>query len=269
MHNSAGVITSLSSPRVLAAKRLHAAKGRRESRCFLAEGPQAVREALTRPDVVQKVFVAEDASAVCRELMAASPVPCTVVSSGVLGAMAETKTPQGILAVCRWLDEPLQQLLVSGGGPLVILDQVSDPGNIGTIIRTACAAGARGVVLLGGSADPFNGKCVRSTAGAIFRVPLAIEVDTASMFAGVREANLELVVTVMNADQGLFAFTERTERRPAAWIFGSEAHGVSAELIHRADQAVSIPLLGPVESLNVASAAAICLYADLAGRVRR
>ena len=168
-------LTSRRSATVAAVKRLHTSSGRRDSKTFLVEGPQALREALTYRADLHQVYATADAIARWGELMhavQASAVETTIVSESVLEAMAETKSPQGWLATCGMGAVSLVDVMATQPQVLVALDQVSDPGNVGTIIRTADAAGASGVLLTGESVDPFNGKCVRSSAGSIFHLPV-------------------------------------------------------------------------------------------------
>jgi TrmH family RNA methyltransferase len=259
-------LTSPRSPRVAAVKRLHSARGRRDSRLFLAEGPQAVREALHRPGVAEELFISAGATDVCRELAVSSPVPVTEVSDEVLAAMGETRVPQGIIAVCRWVTLPLSEVMRPGVSMIVIIDGAGDPGNVGTIIRTAHAAGADGLVMTHDSVDPHNGKCVRATAGSLFHLPISVGADAKEIASLAHEAGISLAVTAADGEIGLYDLVNRAERPAIGWVLGSEAHGVSEALREVADLTVSIPMFGEAESLNVGSAAAICLFADAAAR---
>lgn len=265
MSHSVPELTSPRSPRVAAVKRLHSSRGRRDSHLFLAEGPQSVREALSRPGVVDEVFLSVTATPACREL-ADSSEAVTLVSDEVLAAMGETQVPQGIIAVCNWIDRPIDEVLKAGVSMVVVVDGVGDPGNLGTIIRTAHAAGADGLVLTQDSVDPHNGKCVRSTAGSLFHLPIALGADAEQIASLSAFAGISLAATAANGDVGLYELVSRNNRPPLAWILGSEAHGVSPELRAVSDVTVSIPMFGGAESLNVGSAAAICLYSDAAAR---
>jgi TrmH family RNA methyltransferase len=148
----------------------------------------------------------------------------------------------------------------------VVVDGAGDPGNVGTIIRTAHAAGADGLVMTHDSVDPHNGKCVRATAGSLFHLPIATGVDAAEIAARAREIGLLLAVTSADGETGLYELVSRADRPAIAWVLGSEAHGVSGALRDVADVTVSIPMFGAAESLNVGTAAAICLYADASAR---
>jgi len=264
--HSSPELTSPRSPRVAAVKRLHSSRGRRDARLFIAEGPQSVREALHQPGVVEELYLSSAATSSCTDLAESASVPVTVVTDEVLAAMGETQAPQGILAICRWVTRPIEDVLRPGISMAVILDGAGDPGNVGTIIRTAHAAGAGGLVLTHDSVDPHNGKCVRATAGSLFHLPIATGADAAEIASLARSTGLLLAVTAADGEVDLYDLVGRAERQPLAWVLGSEAHGVGDALRSVADVTVRIPMFAATESLNVGSAAAICLYADAAAR---
>ncbi|MEY4136544.1 MAG: hypothetical protein RL205_672 [Actinomycetota bacterium] len=266
MSHSVPELTSPRSPRVAAVRRLHSSRGRRDSRLFVAEGPQSVREALQLPDCVAEIFLSVTATEVCRTLAAHSSAPVTVVTDEVLTAMGETQAPQGILAVCRWIAKPLAEVLRPGITMAVVIDGAGDPGNVGTIIRTAHAAGAEAVVMTLDTVDPHNGKCVRATAGSLFHIPICIGVPPHELADRAREVGVSMAITAADGATDLYDYVSQPDRPATAWILGSEAHGVSAEMRSVADITVSIPMFGAAESLNVGSAAAICMYADAAAR---
>ena len=198
-------------------------------------------------------------------LEAVRHVPFTIVSPSVMEALAETPSPQGIVATCRWENAELDAVFAGGGAPAVLLDGVSDPGNAGTIIRTADAAGATGVVLTAGSVDPTNGKCVRSSAGSIFHLPIATDLQHADVTAAQSASRMIFAVATGDGAADVFDWLSSVPKNQSiCWIFGAEAPGVSAEARNMADVQVRIPLYGRAESLNVAAAAAVCLYADAA-----
>ncbi|MDI5940331.1 RNA methyltransferase substrate-binding domain-containing protein, partial [Micromonospora sp. DH15] len=157
------------TPRVVAARRLHRRRDRDATGRFLAEGPQAVREALARPGTVAELFgtpAALDRHADLAARAAAADVPVSDVTDDALAALAETVAPQGLVAVCRHLDVPLSEALAAGPRLVAVLAEIRDPGNAGTVLRTADAAGAGAVVFAGDAVDPYNGKCVRASAGS-------------------------------------------------------------------------------------------------------
>jgi TrmH family RNA methyltransferase len=259
------------SGRVKAARRLVRRPARAEHRLFLAEGPQAVREALTVPGCVREVFALPAAASshpAIRSAADAAGAAWLEVDDAALGSLTETVHPQGLVAVCRFLDVPAADVLAGAPHLLAVCADVRDPGNAGTVIRCADAAGAEGVLLAGQSVDPYNGKAVRASAGSLFHLPVAVEPDTTTLLAAVRSAGL----TVLAADgAGETDLDEAEERglleRPTAWLFGNEAWGLPDEIAELADHRVRIPIHGRAESLNLATAAAVCLYAS--ARVQR
>ncbi len=261
-------LTSTSSDRVKAVRALHDRAGRRKAGRFLVEGPQAVRAALSASSgagvVVREIFADDDAGSAFADVMqaaSAAGVAVVPVTDRVLAAMAETAQPQGVLAVCDLLTPPALSDVLGAQGPVVVLDAVSDPGNVGTVVRTAAAVGAAGVLLTPGSADIHNGKVVRSTAGALFGLPVLPGVTIDDLADGARGAGRQIVVTAGDGATDLFAAVgtgavgDRT-----CWIIGSEAHGVGAQARAAADLAVRIPMAPGPESLNAAVAAAVVLY---------
>lgn len=200
---------------------------------------------------------------------AAAGILLTWTTPAVLSALAETSSPQGVVAVADLLvgvpepdslDERLDRVM-AGSGPVVVLDQVADPGNVGTVIRTADADGAAGVVLTPGSVDIHNGKVVRSTAGSLFHLLVVPDADIDSVVAAARRQHRAIVVTTGAGDVDLFdAVDDGSVDDRTCWIIGSEAHGASAEALDVADLRVAIPMRGRAESLNAAVAVAVVLY---------
>jgi TrmH family RNA methyltransferase len=168
-------------------------------------------------------------------------------------------TPQGVVAVCDHLDVPLPQALAARPRLVAILAGISDPGNAGTVLRTADAAGAGAVVFAGDAVDPYNGKCVRATAGSLFHLALVRGGDAGQIVAACRDAGLRVLAADPYGDVDLYRC--RLDA-PTAWLFGSEAHGLPPELAAAADARVRIPIHGRAESLNLAAAAAVCLYSS-------
>jgi RNA methyltransferase, TrmH family len=260
-------ITSIRSAPVKAARMLARRSARQRTRLFLAEGPQAVREALARPGhVVTEVFVTASGGSRYEEITedaAAEGVPVHAVSGEVMAELAQTVTPQGLLAVCRFVDASLDQLLSEGTPRLVVLlANVRDPGNAGTVLRTADAAGADAVVFSDSSVDPYNGKCVRASAGSLFHLPVVVGTTLDGAATALREAGMQ----VLAADGGARRQLDDLDaadglRRPTAWLFGNEAWGLPSDLLALADEAVAVPIYGRAESLNLSAAAAVCLYA--------
>lgn len=228
-------------------------------RRFVVEGPQAVREALAE-GVLQELY-ALDLDDPLATSARAQGVEVVHVDAKVLDALAETVTPQGVVGVAPLLDASLDR--VSGARLVVVLHEVNDPGNAGTVIRAADAAGADAVVLTHGSVDPHNGKCVRATAGSLFHLPVVTEVSLDDVVAACRRTGLQVLATSGTADSDLDDLADAgVLRAPTAWLLGPEAHGLPADALAAADRQVRIPLHGRAESLNLATAAAVCLYAS-------
>ena len=254
---------------------------------FLAEGPQAVREALGSPDLVVEVYATTDASARHEELRRradAAGVTWHETGADVVEAISSTVHPQGLVAVCRFVDVPLDTALdttldtapdsTPDSTParrlrlVVIGIDVSDPGNAGTVVRCADAAGADAVVFCGSGVDPYNPKAVRASVGSLFHLPLVLEADPAVAVAAVRAAGLRVLAADGAAGLDLDgAEASGLLSAPTAWLLGNEAHGLGPAGLALADTAVAVPLYGRAESLNLATAAAVCLYAS--ARVQR
>ena len=250
------------SPRVRAVAKLAKRSARAETGLFLVEGPQAVEEALAfRGDMVVDVYLTRKAHDRHAGLVAAASEAgrtVVIVSDAVLDAMADTVTPQGVLATARQFPTPLGDLLAAGPRLVAILEEVRDPGNAGTIIRAADAAGADGVIFTGNSVDAYNPKVVRSTTGSIFHVPVAQNGTLDEALAAVRAAGLQvLAADVKGAD---LPRVRDALTAPTAWVFGNEAHGLPDEQLRLVDRVVKVPIYGHAESLNLATAASVCLY---------
>jgi RNA methyltransferase, TrmH family len=192
-----------------------------------------------------------------------SGTPVHEVSGELMAELAQTVTPQGLLAVCGFLDVPLAELISAAPRLVVVLANVRDPGNAGTVLRTADAAGADGVIFAGASVDPYNSKCVRSSAGSLFHLRLVTGLPVADAVAAVRGDGLAVLAADGNARRKLDDVDRAgLLRRPTAWLFGNEAWGLPADLRVLADECVAVPIYGRAESLNLAAAAAVCLYAS-------
>ena len=239
---------------MVAAVKLHRHTGRRRAARFLAEGPNLVEAALRR-GLVSDVFATEDAAARFADLLAGTPTQ--LVTERAAKALSDTVTPVGLVAVCAIPDAGLEQVLAEAPTLVAVPVGVSEPGNAGTIIRVADAMGTDAVILAGPSVDPYNGKCLRASAGSIFSIPVIAEPDTDAVVAGLRDAGLQVLATVLD---GSVSLDDVDLARPTAWLFGPEAHGLPADVVELATARVRIPMAGNAESLNIGSAAAICLY---------
>jgi len=174
-------------------------------------------------------------------------------------ALSDTVTPQGLVAVCRRIDVPLEQAL-AGARLVAALVEPNDPGNAGTILRTADAAGADAVVVAGG-VDLYNGKAVRASAGSLFHLNVVMDVDVRDVLGAGRDL-VRLAASGSGTRDVDELAADGTLGRPTMWLFGSEAHGLPADALGAADHTVRVPIYGRAESLNLAAAAAICLYAS-------
>ncbi|MBF5033208.1 MULTISPECIES: RNA methyltransferase [unclassified Micromonospora] len=254
------------TPRVVAARRLQRRRDRDQAGRFLAEGPQAVREALARTGTVVELFgtpAALDRYADLAAAAARADVPVSEVTDDALAALAETVAPQGLVAVCRHLDVPLEQAVARAPRLVAVLAGIRDPGNAGTVLRTADAAGAGAVVFAGEAVDPYNGKCVRASAGSLFHVDVVRAADPLAAVEALRAGGLTIFATTGYGDSDLDDLADSGRlAAPTAWLFGSEAHGLPEELTGAADARVRVPLHGRAESLNLAAAAAVCLYSS-------
>ncbi len=257
------------SPRVRAVAKLAKRDARSETGLFLLEGPQAVSEALQfRPHLVEELFATPTALERHSELAtaaASADLDIEFVSEQVLDSMADTVTPQGIVAVCRQFPTSLKDIFrpdADGRQPrlIALLEEVRDPGNAGTIIRAADAAGADAVIFSGRSVDLYNPKVVRSSTGSIFHVPVAVGAEYDAVLSRAREAGMTILAADVKGDDLLAARTDGTLTKPTLWIFGNEARGLTDEHLAGADRALTVPIYGHAESMNLATAAAVCLY---------
>jgi RRNA methyltransferase len=239
-------ITSLKNPKVAAWKALKDRKGRRESGCFLVEGRKMVEEALASAFDVETVLVQEG-----MELPDGLSMPVYELPAHVLAAVCDTKTPQGIAAVVRMKEQSAL------GKHIVVLDGVQDPGNVGTIIRTADAAGLDGVLLSNQCADVFSPKVLRATMGSIFRMNLRTTDDLPGELTKLREKGYSILSSQLDGTP----FYEREKvAEQFALIIGNEGNGVSEQVQQTATHRVRLPMRGGAESLNAAIAAAIMMY---------
>ena len=218
---------------------------RRRAGRFLAEGPNLV-EAVAARGLVDEVFAT--AAAVQRHSDLLTGLPVRLVTEAAAKALSDTVTPSELAAV-----------LADAPALIAVAVDMSEPGNAGTLIRIAHAMGAAAVVFAGHSVDPYNGKCLRSSAGSIVALPVITEPDTAGVLAAMRAASVQMLATTVDGEITLVE-AEPLLSRPTAWLFGPESHGLPAEAAAAADHRIRIPMPGDAESLNVAAAAAICLY---------
>jgi TrmH family RNA methyltransferase len=256
------LITTARNRTVSNARRLGKRAFRRDDRAFLVEGPTGVTEALAEPGALRALFVTPEAADRYADLVAradAAAVEVHRVTSEVMAGLAQTVTPQGVVGVAGYRDVPLDRVLATRPRLVVVLAHVRDPGNAGTVVRVADAAGADAVVFTDASVDPYNPKCVRSSAGSLFHLPFVVGVSAAEAIGSLRAAGLFVMATTGAGSLDLYS---ADLSGPAAWVFGNEAWGLPEELVALADVSVRVPIHGRAESLNLATAAAVCLYAS-------
>ena len=242
------LISSLKNPKVQTWKSLKDRKGRRETGCFLVEGRKMVEEALSSSFPVEAVLVDEKRAG---EFSLPGDTPVYGLPEHVLAAVCDTKTPQGVAAVLRMQRSPAL------GGRLVALDGVQDPGNVGTIIRTADAAGLEGVILSSQCADAFSPKVLRATMGSIFRMAIEVTDDLPARLTALRGSGFSILSSQLDGPPFY-------ERAPVGdryvLVIGSEGNGVTDEVKAVATHRVKLPMRGGAESLNAAVAAGIMMY---------
>jgi TrmH family RNA methyltransferase len=269
-------LTNPRSERVKAVRALSGRSVRLRTGRFLVEGPQSVREVVREaPGRVRDLYVTPAGADRYGEILAdaaAAHLRVHVATEEVVAAMSPDA--QGVLAVAETHDAGLPAVLASAPRLVAVLARVRDPGNAGTVIRAADAAGADAVVLTAESVDVHNPKVVRSTAGSLFHLPVTAGAPLAEVTAALRGAGLTVLAADGAGDHDLDDLLDAVERgtgpgsglpdltRPTAWVFGNEAWGLPAEDRALADAVVRVPIRGRAESLNLATAATVCLYAS-------
>lgn len=231
---------------------------------FLLEGPQAVREALTyRPDAIVELFATPtgwERHPDIRARAVRNDIDVEYITEYVLNAMADTVTPQGLVAVVRQIPTSVRDIFAASPRLVAICEEVRDPGNLGTIIRAADAAGADAVVLTGRTVDPYNPKVVRATTGSLFHLPVSVGGELSDVVERAHAAGLRILAADVKGDDLLQARAEGILAEPTGWLFGNEARGLEDRALALADQVLRLPIFGRAESLNLATAASVCLY---------
>ncbi|MER6333606.1 TrmH family RNA methyltransferase [Streptomyces sp. NPDC001034] len=258
------------SARVAAARRLAKRNFRGKDRLFLAEGPQAVREAAAHEDggraTLVELFATVEAAERYADIVGeARAVGARVhlASEEVVADISTTVTPQGLVGVCRFVDTPFEDILAARPRLVAVLAHVRDPGNAGTVLRCADAAGAEAVVLTDASVDLYNPKAVRASVGSLFHLPVAVGVPVEQAIERLKAAGVRILAADGAGDRDLDEELDKgTMGGPTAWVFGNEAWGLPEETRALADAVVRVPIHGKAESLNLATAAAVCLYAS-------
>jgi len=236
---------------------------RSETGLFLLEGVQGLKEAIERPELIVELYVTEECFERNSSLFAKvskAGITFELVSDSALKSMSDTATPQGVLAVCKQLDVSIQTVLQKQPRLVAFLANVRDPGNAGTVLRAADAAGADAVIFSSDSVDIYNPKVVRSTTGSLFHLDIVQSVDIASAISQFKAAGL--AVWAANGGGELLTSVGEDLAKPTAWVFGNEAWGFEQSTLDLVDREVAVPLYGKAESLNLATAASVCLYAS-------
>ncbi len=249
------------TPRVMNAAKLKRSAGRRKAKAFLAEGGNAV-EAAVATGAATDLFVTAEAAERYEEVIRAAgytDVYVHAITDKAAEHLADAVTQTGIFAVCRPVLWTVPAILKGNPRLVAVCVETSDPGNAGTIIRIADAVGADAVIFAGDTVDPEAPKVVRSTAGSLFHIPVARDRDVRRVIGQLEKAGLATLATTMSGELNL-ADPGNGLTRPTAWLFGNEAHGLDPEVLGAATARVAIPIHGNAESLNLATAAAICLW---------
>lgn len=248
------MITSTRNEKVAAAVRLKKRAFRDEDRAFLVEGAQAVGEALSA-DALERLYHTDLIHPIVARAGQAG-TELVHVSDDLMQRLTSTVTPQGLVGTSRYLDVPIDAL-PTDAGCVAVLHAVRDPGNAGTVLRSADAAGAAGVVFSSGSVDVYNPKTVRASAGSLFHLPVARDVDTAEAVASLRGRGMRILAMDAHGETDLY---ETELAGPVAFVFGNEAWGLPDDVATLADATVRVPIRGGAESLNLAAAATVCLF---------
>jgi len=267
-------LTNPRAERVLAVRALAGRSARRRSGRYLVEGPQAVREAVTcTPRLVREVYLSDEAADRYPEIESTALVAGLPVRRGTVQVLAAMSgDAQGVVAVAVPDDRDLAGVLAAAPRLVAVLAHVRDPGNAGTVLRAADAAGADAVLLSDASVDVLAPKVVRAAAGSSFHLPVVPGLRLAETVAALRAAGLTVLAAdgrgTLDLDDLLDGAVELGGGRrvdlaaPTAWLFGNEAWGLDEDALAGADAAVRVPIHGRAESLNLATAAAVCLYAS-------
>jgi len=255
-------ISSKSNHLIKLAKSLSNRKFREKEKLFILEGVRLIEEALDAGVQIDFILYSNKLSGSTRgnkllERLNDQEVAAYLVEESLFEDVSDTENPQGILAIARILHCELSRVEINERSLLLLIDGVQDPGNLGTMIRTACAAGASGVILTKGTVDLFNPKVIRASMGTIFQIPVIIKEDNQSILQFLKSNGFRILVADAKGEK-LYYHSESAG--PVVWVLGNEANGPGEFFQKHGDEIVSIPLLGKAESLNVAVAAGILLF---------
>ena len=254
-------ITSASNPKIKEARDIKNKRSKYKHAAFIVEGPHLIEMALTSGHKINTVFFTDsfrakkDGQKILREIGKKAD-EIFEVTEQIMNKLADTETPQGIIATASYAEKNLEEIRFKSVPLIVAVDGVQEPGNLGAIIRTSDAAGADAVVILKGTCDVFMQKTIRATAGSIFNIPI-IYTGTDKFLKWLKSNGIMLIATALDSGKSIF---DAGLKKPIAFVFGNEAHGVSSEIKRKADLILKIPIYGKAESLNVSASAAVCLY---------
>lgn len=275
-------ITSTSNPKIKEVLDIKNRRSKYRHSAFIIEGPHLVEMAILSGCKIKEVFFThtfaskKEGQKLLRQISLSTPhLPPSKrgakegkqgiaefsgemfeVTENILRRLADTETPQGIIAIISYTLKNLTEISFRSVPLLVVLDGIQEPGNLGTMIRTADSAGADAVIILKGTCDPFMQKTLRATAGSIFNIPI-VYARTEELLEWLKTKKIRLTATAVDSKISLFDADLKTG---IAFVFGNEAHGISREIHKNADLLLKIPIFGKAESLNVSASAAICLY---------
>lgn len=256
------LLTSLQNPKLKALRSLHSRKGRKQAGCFMLETTKLVHEALKSNWPLDEVFATEEWVA---KYGTPNGVPLTLVADRLFSQLATTETPEGVVAVAR-LPQEAELPLPTPTAFYVVADALQDPGNLGTIIRTADAVGATAVLVGPGTVDPYSPKVVRATMGSLFHLPVLVRSSLYEDLGRLKAQGVSVFATALRTDRSLY---DLDLGGPLAWLVGNEGAGLTPEAQAFATEAVSIPMPGEAESLNASVATAVCLYETLRQRLAK
>jgi TrmH family RNA methyltransferase len=246
-------IESVNNPKVKQWRKLLTKKERDKSESFIVEGFHLVEEALKQGEQILEIIVSDQVGLPPRWDVSSTPV--TLVTEEISKLLTETETPQGIYAICR-VPSKNSEILAEEGKTFLLIDAAQDPGNLGTMIRTADAAGIDAVIVGHGSVDIYNSKVLRSAQGSHFHLPI-IRDNLHEWIKKLTEKNIPVYGTAL---EGASAYTDISSRESFALIVGNEGNGVAKDLLLSTTANLYIPIFGKSESLNVAVATGILLY---------
>ncbi|KAB3535417.1 RNA methyltransferase [Alkaliphilus pronyensis] len=261
------IITSEQNVIIKHIKGLRLKKNRQKHKNYIIEGVRAINEAIKNNVALEKVifsktlYSVEGGKSLLKQVE--EKLSAIEITPELMKKLSDTENPQGIIALAKIKDNSLADIIISPKDLVVVLDRIQDPGNLGTIIRTAEAAGAKAVILTKGSVDPYNTKTIRGTMGALFHVPIIICNEDQEWLQFIKDNRIRLIASDVEAPKS-YNDIEYTGR--IAIIIGNEGNGIRRELLNEADEAVKIPIYGKIESLNASVAAALLIYKAIEGR---